>query len=80
MIKVKNNIAVSEAGFVFNPSTGDSFTLNETGRQVINMLNDGKNIDEIKNTLKNSYEVDELTLEHYLLDFVNDLQINKIIE
>ena len=31
---LKENIALSENGFVFNPSNGDSFTMNNTGKSA----------------------------------------------
>jgi hypothetical protein len=41
---IKENIALSENGFVFNPSTGNSFTLNNTGKEVLMMIKEGKDI------------------------------------
>jgi len=45
---IKKNIAVSESGFVFNPTTGDSFSLNGTGLELLQMLGSGKAPEEIK--------------------------------
>ena len=42
---IKSNIALSDNGFVFNPSTGDSFTLNNTGKEVLILIKEGKNIE-----------------------------------
>jgi len=47
-MKINQSIAISENGFVFNPITGDSFTLNNTGIQILTMLKSGKTIDDIK--------------------------------
>jgi len=79
-MKIKENIAISETGFVFNPTTGDSFTLNETGRKVIALINEGKTLEQAVKVLKETYDVDDTTLERYLFDFVNDLRINKLME
>lgn len=79
-MKIKENIAISETGFVFNPTTGDSFTLNETGRKVIALINEGKTIEQTAKILKEIFEVDDTTLERYLFDFVYDLRINKLLE
>ncbi|HUX54137.1 MAG TPA: PqqD family protein, partial [Williamwhitmania sp.] len=70
---VKANIALSDNGFVFNPATGDSFTLNETGKVVLTLIKDGKSLKQITNFMKEEYDVDEVTLDRYLADFVNDL-------
>ena len=79
-MKIKENIAISETGFVFNPTTGDSFTLNETGRKVIALINEGKTIEQTAKVLKETFDVDDTTLERYLFDFVYDLRINKLLE
>lgn len=79
-MKIKENIAISETGFVFNPTTGDSFTLNETARKVIALLNEGKTIEQTAKVLKETFDVDDTTLERYLFDFVYDLRINKLLE
>jgi Coenzyme PQQ synthesis protein D (PqqD) len=77
---LKENIALSENGFVFNPSNGDSFTMNNTGKEVIMMIKEGKNINQITELLIEKYDVDRHTLERYLSDFVNDLSINNLLE
>ncbi|HNV51446.1 MAG TPA: PqqD family protein [Tenuifilaceae bacterium] len=79
-MKIKENIAISETGFVFNPTTGDSFTLNETGRKVIALINEGKTIEQTAKVLKETFDVDDTTLERYLFDFIYDLRINKLLE
>ncbi len=79
-MKIKENIAISETGFVFNPTTGDSFTLNETGRKVIALINEGKTVEQTAKVLKETFDVDDTTLERYLFDFVYDLRINKLLE
>jgi len=58
-MKVNQSIAISENGFIFNPITGDTFTLNDSGFQILTMLKSGKSQDEIKDKLLSEYEVDE---------------------
>jgi hypothetical protein len=77
---IKGNIALSENGFVFNPSTGDSFTMNNTGREVLVLIKEGKNIDQIADLMIERYDVDRVTLERYLGDFVNELGANNLLE
>ncbi len=77
---IKSNIALSENGFVFNPSTGDSFTMNSTGKEVLILIKDGKDINQISDLMTDKYDVDKLTLERYLVDFVNDLSANNLLE
>ncbi len=77
---IKGNIALSENGFVFNPSTGDSFTMNNTGKEVILLIKDGKTLEEITKLMIEKYDVDSTTLERYLTDFVSDLTANNLME
>lgn len=77
---IKGNIALSENGFVFNPSTGDSFTLNKTGKEVLLLIKDGKNISQITRLLSEKYDIDRISLEKYLADFMNDLSVNSLME
>jgi hypothetical protein len=77
---IKGNIALSDNGFVFNPGTGDSFTLNSTGREVLLLIKEGKNLDHIKELMAEKYEVDRIILERYLEDFVNELNSNNLFE
>jgi hypothetical protein len=77
---IKGNIALSDNGFVFNPSTGDSFTMNNTGKEVILLIKEGKNINQITELMLEKYDVDKVTLERYLVDFVNDLTNNNLLE
>ncbi|MFM2358786.1 MAG: hypothetical protein RLY16_779, partial [Bacteroidota bacterium] len=34
-MQLKKNIATSDAGFIFNPSTGDSFSANPLAAEII---------------------------------------------
>jgi len=77
---IKGNIAISDNGFVFNPSTGDSFTMNNTGKEVLLLIKEGKSVDEISEILMEKYDVDSTTIERYLTDFMNDLSVNNLLE
>ena len=77
---IKENIALSENGFVFNPSTGDSFTLNNSGKEVLMMIKEGKTLSQIADMMISKYDADRVTIERYLEDFVNDLSMNNLME
>jgi hypothetical protein len=68
-VKVNKNIAISESGFIFNPGTGDSFSTNSIGQEVIRMLNEGKTRDEITQGILDRYEVERGILEKDLDDY-----------
>jgi hypothetical protein len=77
---IKDNIALSENGFVFNPSTGDSFTLNNTGKEVLILIREGKTISQITELMSEKYDVDRISLERYLSDFMSELNANNLFE
>ncbi|NLI24476.1 MAG: PqqD family protein [Bacteroidales bacterium] len=79
-MKLKKNIAISETGYVFNPSTGESFTLNQIGLEIINMAKENKSDEEIKQHLLQKYDTDEASLERYYLDFLEMLKQYQLIE
>ncbi|MCK9300643.1 MAG: PqqD family protein, partial [Bacteroidales bacterium] len=79
-MRIKSNIATSEEGFVFNPGTGDSFSTNPSGSEIIMMLKKGKSIEEIFETISGKYDVDDLLLERDLEDFTSLLKDYGILE
>ncbi len=79
-MKIKKNIALSESGFVFDPSTGDSFTTNPIGLEIITMLKEGKSRGEIKSAITKKYNVDGATFEKDSYDFINMLDKHNLTE
>jgi hypothetical protein len=77
---IKANIALSDNGFVFNPSTGDSFTMNKTGKEVLLLIKEGQDIRQIADLMAEKYDVDRITLDRYLEDFVSELGENNLLE
>jgi len=72
-MKIKINIALSDSGFVFDPSTGDSFSTNPIGLEIIKMLKEGKNPEEIKSVITKNYLTDDVSFEKDYYDFINML-------
>ena len=79
-MKLKKNIAISETGFVFDPSFGDSFSTNPIGLEIIQLLKEGKSKEEIETTILNKYEVTKNTFEKDFYDFVSMLSKLKLTE
>jgi hypothetical protein len=73
-MKIKSNLAVSDSGFIFNPSNGDSFSTNTVGSDIIRLLKSGNSFDSIKKEIVEKYEVDEILFEKDFHDFVSQLQ------
>lgn len=78
-MKLHPNIAINENGLLFNPSTGESFTSNPLGAEIIKMLKEGKSLQEITSALQQEYEIDEYTVEKDLIDFLQVLKKHTII-
>ncbi len=79
-MKLKENIAISDSGFVFDPSSGDSYTLNDMGKEIIMLMNRGLSKEKITEAIMEEYDTDKLTFERYFIDFVNLLRQFNLIE
>jgi len=80
MIQIRKNVAVSDTGFLFNPMTGDSFSVNPIGQEIIRAYQKGKSEEEILEEILEAYRVDRSTAEKDLLDFKNMLANYKLID
>lgn len=76
---IKKNIATNEYGFIFNPATGDSYSSNPIAAEIIQMMKDNLSVNEIKKALLDKYEVDKLTIEKDLDEFVSLLKENNLL-
>jgi hypothetical protein len=79
-MKLKKNIATSEAGLIFNPGTGDSFSVNNSGAEILTMLKENKNQQEIIEYLSSKYEIEKVQLEKDMDDFVSQLTDYNLLE
>jgi transcription elongation factor GreA-like protein len=79
-MKILKNIALSDTGFVFNPSTGDSYSVNPIGLEILRNLKDGKAEEDIKNKLLETYQTDKETIEKDLYDFLKMLDQLRLTE
>jgi hypothetical protein len=79
-MKIKSNIAVSDSGFIFNPDTGESFTVNPIGIHIINQLKEGRELKEIGNDIHEKYNVQFVTFEKDFDDFIGLLRNYSLIE
>jgi hypothetical protein len=77
---IRKNIAVSDEGFLFNPTTGDSFSTNPVGSEIIALLKQDKSISDIKIEIGKQYDVDSYLLERDLEDFMTLLKEHNILE
>jgi hypothetical protein len=77
-MQINKNIAISDSGFIFNPSTGDSFSTNQVGMEIIRLLKENKSKEEVISGVVAKFNVDEATVEKDLSDFslmLNNFQL-----
>jgi hypothetical protein len=79
-MKVNRNLAISENGFVFNPSTGDSFSVNELGAIIINEIKSGKSKSEIIETISLEFDAEKSTIEKDFNEYLNVLSNHQLVE
>ena len=79
-MKLRKNIATSEEGFVFNPGTGDSFSTNPIGTEIISLIKEDKSLQVIIDLVCDKYDVDKNQFEKDLDDFVAQLKESSILE
>ncbi|RLD52665.1 MAG: PqqD family protein [Bacteroidetes bacterium] len=80
IVKLKKNIAISESGFVFDPTSGESFSLNPIAIEILNMLKEGKGQGDISGFVLNKYEVERDTFENNYFDFVGMIKQFNLLE
>lgn len=80
MNKLKRNVAISESGFVFNASRGESFSTNPIGVEILELFREGKTEEEIADDLVERYDIDRATVEKDIYDFVKVLQQSNLME
>ncbi|OYU96064.1 MAG: HPr-rel-A system PqqD family protein [Bacteroidetes bacterium B1(2017)] len=78
-MQLNKNIAVSENGFIFNPVSGDSFSTNPIGQEIIRLMKDQKDRKEITKILADKYAADDATIEKDLSDFFQMLLSYQLI-
>jgi PqqD family protein of HPr-rel-A system len=79
-MKIRQNIAVSENGFVFDPSSGDSYSLNSTGCEIVALIKEGFTFEEIREKMTQKYNVDNDPFERFFNEFVELLKHYQLIE
>jgi len=79
-MRVRKNIATSEEGFLFNPTTGDSFSTNKIGAEIILLMKKDLPIQEVIDTVCEKYDVDSSLFERDLEEFTLQLKDYSILE
>jgi hypothetical protein len=71
---VLRRLAISESGFVFDPASGNSFTVNETGLTILRALQQDYDLAHLNTQLLRQHEVTPRELERDLIEFFGSLR------
>ncbi len=69
-----SRLAINDEGFIFDPETGNSYTVNETGLFILKRLKEGKTPEEIASELSENYDVATEEALRDVLDFLEKLK------
>ncbi len=72
-------LAVSDTGFVFDPFSGATFTVNATGRVILEGLRRGDERPELLDRLRESFDVHGEDLERDVDEFIHLLRQSGIL-
>ena len=78
-MKIPEEVKISDNGFVFNSKTGDSFSLNPFGLELIKNIREEKDLESLKREITEKYEVDDLTFEKDFYEFCALLKHHQFI-
>ena len=79
-MQIKKNVAISETGFIFDAETGESYSTNGLGQEVLLAIKDGKGKEEIIYDVMEKYDVNKETIETHFYDFSKMLEQFNLIE
>ena len=79
-MKLKSNIAISDSGFIFDPVSGDSFTLNPIGKEILSLLKENKSDKNISEFILEKYDVEDSIFEQNYYDFIGMLSHFSLLE
>ena len=79
-MKLRKNVAVSEAGLLFNPVTGESYSVNPIGVEILNLVREDRSHEYISKHILGIYAVDKTTFEKDFHDFIGILEHHNLLD
>lgn len=67
-------LALSESGFVFDPVTGNTFTVNTTGLSILRLLQKTENWNQLIDALLEEFEIEYQIAERDVIEFATALR------
>lgn len=77
---IPENLAISESGFLFLQGTGETFTLNQVGKDIVDLIKSKSTEEEVIKELVDSYNIDRSTVQKDLGDFIAQLKHYSILK
>jgi PqqD family protein of HPr-rel-A system len=74
-----SRLAISDEGFVFNPLTGSSYTINHSAKKILRQLIAGNSEEEAALSLMKDFHISEQAAERDLQDFLRQLRTLELI-
>ena len=71
---ILKRLALSESGFVFDPSSGQSFTVNEAGLAVLRLAQQENDIEILVTKLSEQFDADAAEIKRDVQDFATRLK------
>ncbi len=72
-------LALAETGFLFDPATGHTYTLNRTGAALLCMLRDGAAVADLPSLMAESHDVTAAAAEADVTAFLKQLQEYRLL-
>ncbi len=73
-MQILSRLAINNEGFVFNPMSGDSFQVSETGLFILNELRAGRAEEAVVRSLMDKYDVTMEVAQRDVADFLANLK------
>lgn len=67
-------LALSESGFVFDPVSGQSFSVNDTGLVLLRLAQHENDLDKLTAQLLEQFDASSVEIKRDVQDFINRLQ------
>jgi hypothetical protein len=78
-LTVATELAISETGFLFLSSTGETFTVNELGKRILKALQEGMDQGAIVRIITDEFDVQPEVALRDLLDFAGILKHLRLV-
>lgn len=67
-------LAISESGFVFDPVSGNNFTVNDTGLVILRYLQQKQDFPALIDELRDHYDASPNDIERDIIEFIGMLR------